>query len=162
MSTLYQLTDTWRTLWELANDPEANDEELLAMLEILQGDIITKAQNTIKFDRSVETSSDMLDAEIKRLQKLKKRLENTQKRLRSNILASMVLAEESKIVTPLGTISLVKARESVEVYDVELLPDEYVKIERVPDKTAISKALKAGSLIAGATLKTGDPTITIR
>ena len=62
------------------------------------------------------------------------------------------------------TASLRKGSESVDIDDLESIPDEYVKVEvkETPDKTAIKRDLKAGIEINGVSLKRGATTIVIK
>ncbi len=74
----------------------------------------------------------------------------------------METAQVDKITLPEATISTVKGRTSVDVTDIEALPQGYFKVERKADKTAIKAAIEAGNTIPGAELTTGEPTISIR
>lgn len=67
-----------------------------------------------------------------------------------------------KLTLPEATISITRGRESVDVVDVDALPQGYFAVERKADKTAIGAALKAGETIPGAALKRGDDSITVR
>ena len=50
---------------------------------------------------------------------------------------------------------------SVDVQDLEVLPDEYVKVKKEADKTAIKQAIKLGVIVPGAELVNGR-SMTIR
>lgn len=74
----------------------------------------------------------------------------------------MDVAGLEKLVLPEATISVTKGRESVDVLDVDALPQGYFVTERKADKTAIGAALKAGEAIPGAALKRGEDSISVR
>jgi len=67
-----------------------------------------------------------------------------------------------KLTLPEATISISKARASVEITDEAELPQGFVKTIRQPDKTAIGEALKAGEAVPGAQLAYGMPSLTVR
>lgn len=67
-----------------------------------------------------------------------------------------------KLTLPEATISVNKARASVEITNEAELPQGYVKLIRQPDKTAIGDALKAGAEVPGASLAYGEPSLTVR
>jgi hypothetical protein len=74
----------------------------------------------------------------------------------------MDIAGLEKLVLPEATISVNKARASVEITDESELPQGFVKLIRQPDKTAIGDALKAGAEVPGASLAYGEPSLTVR
>lgn len=82
--------------------------------------------------------------------------------LKSLIQMLMAEANVDKITLPEATISTVKPRTSVDVLDLEALPQGYFKTIRHADKTAIKAAIESGETIPGAALVTGEPSITIR
>lgn len=67
-----------------------------------------------------------------------------------------------KVTLPEATLSLTKAREGVNVFDAEQLPQGYFKTERKADKKAILAALVSGNPIPGAELTLGDCGLTVR
>lgn len=60
------------------------------------------------------------------------------------------------------SVSVSAGRPGVVVTDEAMLPDAYVKIERVPDRSAIKAALEAGEVVPGAALQNSMPTLTVR
>jgi hypothetical protein len=74
----------------------------------------------------------------------------------------MDVAGLERLVLPEATISINKARASVEITDEAELPQGFVKLIRQPDKTAIGEALKAGADVPGAVLTFNEPSITVR
>lgn len=78
------------------------------------------------------------------------------------MLSLMSVADLPKLVLPEATISVTKPRASVDVTDVQALPQGTFSIVRQPDKTAIKAQLEAGDDVPGATLKFSDPGLTVR
>lgn len=74
----------------------------------------------------------------------------------------MDVAGLEKLTLPEATISIGKARASVEITNEADLPQGFVKLIRQPDKTAIGEALKAGQDVPGATLAYGEESLTVR
>ena len=72
------------------------------------------------------------------------------------------VAQVDKITLPEATISTLKGRASVEVDDIDALPQGFFKVEKKADKTAIKAAIDAGETIPGAGIIVGEPSITIR
>jgi hypothetical protein len=67
-----------------------------------------------------------------------------------------------KLTLPEATISINQARASVDVTDIDALPQGYFTTERKADKTAIGNELKAGREVPGAALVYGEPSLTVR
>ena len=89
----------------------------------------------------------MIKSEIKRLQELAKRYENSADKLADTLLQSVVA--HGQIKTALVTISSRKSK-SVSITDESLLGAEFLRIKTEPNKTAIKEALEAGQEVAGA------------
>ena len=52
--------------------------------------------------------------------------------------------------------------QSVEIVDEGLLPEEFFRITKTPNKTLIGEKLKAGEDVPGAQLSNGGESLTIR
>ena len=74
----------------------------------------------------------------------------------------MEVASIRKVVAPTGTVSIGNKAPSVEILDADLLPDEFVRIKREPNKTLIGEKLKAGEDVSGAILTNGGETLIVR
>lgn len=78
------------------------------------------------------------------------------------IMNLMEVAGVERVERPEATISRTKGRDSVEITDLEAIPQGYAKFEKKPDKTAIKASIDAGADIPGAAVKKGEPSITVR
>lgn len=92
---------------------------------------------------------DMAKIESKRLKELADYYERRQDRLKQVLKYSMEAHGIEKIETDKFRISFRKS-ESIEVDDVEALPEKFVVVKKQADKTAIKKAIKDGETVTGA------------
>jgi len=90
------------------------------------------------------------------------RLKNKSDVIRSIIRRLLEAAEMRKFTVPHGTASLTAKPQSVEIVDEGLLPEEFFRITKSPNKTLIGEKLKAGEDVPGAQLSNGGETLTIR
>jgi hypothetical protein len=103
--------------------------------------------------KQVESEETIIDAEIKRLQDLKKKSAKLSEYLKERISAAMIEFDLEKIETPTLKLSFRKS-EAVEVFDETLLAPLYFNYKPTIDKTAIKTAIKAGEEVAGARIVT--------
>lgn len=160
MSTpsLYQLTHEYRDLLHTLSDMDIDVQTVLDTIEStgLQESIAQRTQSRVFVIKSMRAHADMVDAEIKRLTKLKKHYEQRADALEESTLA---LLQSADIHVVEGDLMMVKIRSnppSVEVFDPAQVPTEYLRTPEppppAPDKTAIKDALKRGIDIPGARL----------
>ena len=123
--------------------------ELETRLQIAENDLKTKSVNYYHVIKQIEAETTLIDAEIKRLQELKKSRVNTVEKLENALLYSMNLHGIEKIDTETLKISIRRSK-SVEVVDMDLLPFNCLKIEKKPVKSEIKKLIDAGMEIEGA------------
>lgn len=74
----------------------------------------------------------------------------------------LTMSGRKSIALPEATVSATKGRDSVEVLDVNSLPQGYYASERKADKAAIKAAIESGTDIPGAQIKTGEPGIMVK
>ena len=138
-------------LYEVYNEIENNGgemtPELEATLEITEAERLTKGEGYVYVIKQLRSQSDMIKSEIKRLQELAKRYENSADKLSDTLLQSVVA--HGQIKTALVTISTRKSK-SVSITDESLLGAEFMRIKTEPNKTAIKEALEAGQEVQGA------------
>lgn len=82
--------------------------------------------------------------------------------MRATSFAMMLAIETPKITLPDLTASLTAGRPTVGITDENTIPDEYIKVTRVPDKAALMADLKVGVIIPGAELRDGLSSLSIR
>lgn len=132
-------------------------EEKMNALELSQVQVAENVRQVIAWGKKED---EFLDAEIKRLQGLKKARKNTVEYFKRRLLELMLAHEVFKIKTDLCSVSVSEGRESVGCDDAqilkqydetanglrELLPS-YIKVELSIDKTEALRLLKEGAPI---------------
>ena len=123
--------------------------EIESRLQIAESELKSKSVDYYHVIKELESTTIMIDAEIKRLQDLKKSRVNTIEKLENALLYSMNLHGIEKIETDTLKISTRKSK-SVEVVDIDKLPFNCLKIEKKAIKSEIKKMLEEGAKIQGA------------
>lgn len=135
---------------EISPDLEKRlDEVNLALTE--------KATGLRKWLAMIESETNGLDSEIKRLERMKKTQENLIGRLKEYIKKNMEIADLKKIQTPIGTFTIQANPPSVEIVVEEMVPDQFkvtIPEHKEIDKKIIAEALKSGYDVPGAKLIT--------
>ena len=141
-------------------------EEMLANYFSAQGLVDQKVDACLHVASDLEAKAKFLTErakqEAERFKKLAAASANAAKRLKEESVKALDIAHpgQTKWELPEHKVSLRKAPPSVEVFDEDKLPDNYLRIKSEPDKTAIKAALKAGEEVPGARL--ADPTTSIQ
>ena len=142
MANIYELTEEFRTLWNLLDEGEITDEVLAEVFETTTEELAIKLEGYCKFIKNVEGDIAALKAE-------EHRLENTVDRAKSAMMTALKTAGENNL--PCGTFKVaIQANPPKVVIDepyVENIPDRYlVAQEPTIDKKAILADLKAGDV----------------
>lgn len=106
-------------------------------------------------------------AQQSRIDDLKSRQAGSERRgeaMRKLALRLLQAADLPRMKLPEATLTVAKGRDSVEVTDESGLPAWAWKTDvvRAVSKTAIKEALDGGIAVAGARIKTGEPTLQVR
>lgn len=162
MGTLYEYRESYKyALMMLGTNEEAQvvneDGELVNVKDFinsLEGDIHEKVEGTILFTKELESDINGIKQEIDTLRKRLATKQNLFDRLRGGVAETMLELGEMKYETPKMALSFRKS-ESVKIVDEFAIPQQYIKrkVEDVPDKTEIKKAIKAGEIVSGAELE---------
>lgn len=140
-------------------------DESFAELEAFRGKLETKAESIAYIINNV------MDARINRLKELEKQAsnkrkaeENAKKRLKAYLKQAMEATDTQTIKCDLYTISLAKGKDSVEITNINEIPNEYINttVEHKPDKKLLLSDLKDGKEIKGAKITTGETSLRIR
>ena len=155
MKSLYEIENNYLELIEqvIENDGELTPEMEQA-LEISKQDLEVKSIAYVQVIKTTEAYISGIDAEIKRLQALKKQNESLVDRLKSNLLNAVnVFGAFTSGFHKFGTRKSTSVNVTIEAND---LPKEFktVKVTEAPDKVAIKKALESGEVIEGCELVT--------
>ena len=143
---VYEITELQKEL-EKEDDAELKQD----LQELIAVELKNKSNNIVYAIKNLESNNAAIDAEIERLQALKKRNSSNIDKVKSNVLWFMQENNIDTIKSDLATFGKRKS-ESTEIENIELIPQEFITIKQTftPDKTAIKKAIKEGREVAGA------------
>ena len=157
MITLYELTENYKQLLELAEKAESEEE-----IELLMDTIdCNKDAAEVKLEgygvilSELSNKSYYIDSEIKRLQQMKHAINNNIKRLKVACLEYLQTVDNGKVRTKHFNWYLQKNPPSVYVFDEKAIPDKYKSIVTSVkyNKNDIMNDLKAGIQIEGVGIK---------
>lgn len=105
---LYELTEEYLALEDMAYDPEVDEQVLKDTMEALMGEIEDKADNYAKIIKGMQSSIDALREEEQRLNFRRKALENRVKSLKDNLEFNMRQMGKTKFKTELFSFNIQK------------------------------------------------------
>lgn len=160
--SLYNLSEDMQKLkCELIDtaDDETGEvnQDVLQQLQLTKLELDNKAIGYAYVLKSIDDEEEAYKREIERLTLRKKQLTNAKTRLKNALIDAMTKNEITEIKGQLLTLKLRKS-ESVEITDYDKLNHKYkrTKVLIEPDKIAIKEAIKAGTVVEGAELKTNQ------
>ena len=159
MPKLYDIAKDYHDFLE--SDLPAGD--LKDCLDSIKESFDDKANNILAIVSSLDGDTDAIDKQIKRLQERKKAMVANKERLKNYLRENMELSGITKITHPFFSVTLKKPLKKVSVFDIDLLPDEFltVKTEIKPDLNKLKAALKEGG-VQGAELVDGKSSLLIK
>ncbi len=155
MMTLYEMTEDYRMLLEMAEDPDVDPAVLKDTMDGIEGAIEEKAEGYAMVMKELEASENAIKNEIDRLNARRLTITNSVHCMKLSLQEAMELTGKTKFKTDLFSFGIQKNPPSVVLdVDPEVLPDEYL-IPQPPkvDKTKIKEDLKAGLDIGVAHLE---------
>ena len=155
-TTLYTIESEYINLINDIENAEGEiTEEQNDLLIINENQLKGKTMAYLEVIKSKEAFNSNIDAEIKRLQAMKKSNNNLVDRLNNSLLDAVKLYGD--IVSGLTTFTTRKS-ESILIEDEELISKEFKnqKLVITVDKLAIKKAIKSGEYVPGASLSTNQ------
>jgi hypothetical protein len=148
----------------LAQWPElAEDEQLRA-------DSIEGETDAFEFLRAIEMKrrdalslSGAVATTIAELELRLGRFERREQAMRDMMRKIMAVADLQKVELPEATLSMrAGSRKLIGEADPDLMPDQFVKVERKLNRAAIKQAIEGGATVVGFELSSGEPTLAIR
>lgn len=163
MTKLREISEQYLGLLEMAKTENLPAEAIQDTLEAIEGSFEEKAKRVVAVIQSIDDDVSVIDAEIDRLNAIKKVRINRTNAIREYLRHNMESCGISKIECPLFSITLAKGRDVVVVDNEDELPDEYitVKTSTEPDKKALLQALKSGD-VPGAHLEKSKSALRIK
>lgn len=143
--TLYEITDEYMRLLELAEDPETDPEVFADTLEGLQGALEDKADGYGRVIRELEAYTAGLEAEIARLTAKKRTADNSITRMKESLKSAFFATGTAKLKTELFTFSIRKNPPKVVIDDPDRLPERFLlpqppKVDTARLKTELKEA----------------------
>ena len=160
MSTLYELTNDYLTLLDMAEDPDIDPQAFAGTLEALGGELEMKADGYARVMKELEGRAATMRFESKRLENGYKTIERNIDRMKHALQDSMVATDKRKFKTDLFSFSIRKNPASVVIDRETSIPPEFL-IPQDPkiDKKAIKAAIDRGDDITFAHLEQGESLI---
>lgn len=154
---LYQLSAQHGALLEaMEGDDDAAAAAAFHDLAAANMELGERMRGLVAMLESMRADADEIRAEEKRLAERRRALQAKADRIREHSVQCMDLAKMRKITTATHTISVVEGVDSVEIEDVDQVPDEHVRLERIASKTSIMAEYKRTGLVpAGCRIKSG-------
>jgi len=143
---LYQLTNDFQTVLEMAQDPEIDPQAIADTLEMIGGDIEYKADGYAKVIRELSANIDKLSTEIERLSTRKSAIVKNIDKMKSLLTYAMNTTGKTKFKTDLFSFNVQKNPPKLIVDSVDKVPQEYL-IPQAPkvDTSKIKELLKGGT-----------------
>ncbi|MFR5103526.1 MAG: siphovirus Gp157 family protein [Christensenellaceae bacterium] len=155
MNTLYDITVQYREMLEKMLDTASEDgevdEQVMHELTQTQDALEVKAENCAAMYLEIDSEVERIKRFEGKIKTRRERLQNRRDRLKEYIDRNLTAAQIERIEGEFVNISYRKS-EKVEIDNEAEIPEEYWRVTKEPDKTAIKQALKAG-ISMGAHLK---------
>jgi hypothetical protein len=160
MSTLYELTNDYLTLLDMAEDPDIDPQAFADTLEALGGELEMKADGYARVMKELEGRAATMRFESKRLENGYKTIERNIDRMKHALQDSMIATDKRKFKTDLFSFSIRKNPPSIVIDRETSIPPEFL-IPQDPkiDKKAIKAAIDRGDDITFAHLEQGESLI---
>ena len=150
---LYELSTAYNAILQQLEDADETQLEMLTdSLECVQASIEVKVDGISKMLKIISDTT-AIDAEINRLQGMKKAAQSKERWLKSYLQSQMEVMGLTKVKTDLFQISIQNNPPSVDDYDPALIPASYQKVTYDIDRRRILEDLKKGIEVPGACLK---------
>lgn len=149
MATLYELTDAYRTLMDMLQDPECDEQAVLDTMEGIDGEFEIKAEGYAKIIQQLSSDAAALKAEASRLSERRATIEKRVDWLKETLKHAMIETGKTKFKTQLFSFGVQKNPPSV-ILETDDIPERFlIHVDPKVDKAAISEALKSGEDLSG-------------
>lgn len=158
LAPLYEVAGEARAIYEKLMDLDLDDQAIQDTLEA-ETDMVPKVQSYGFVIRNMEALETAVNAEAERLTLRARVIANRREALKKRLLDAMVYSGVQKVEHPQFTVSVQKNPPSVDVFDEDQIPTEYMTDPKPPapkpNKTLIKKAIQDGFDVPGAKLVQG-------
>lgn len=137
-----------------SEEPKIVEEMAREVLEIIQSQLVEKADNVAKYIKNEELEIQGIKEEEKRLKELRQAREKTLNRFKDYVLQSLIELDFVKVKTSIGNISIRKSKAIKIDIDASELPKEFIRTNTTidADKKALKDAIENGEKIDGVEL----------
>lgn len=135
---------------------ELDKENYNMIMDYLKDELSGKSSNIIKYIRNLELESKSAKEESDRLLDISKKKIKKIENLKNYLIGIMQFLDKKKIETDLGAYGIRKNPDKVDIYDMSVLPKEFLKVteEVKADKEKIKEYLKEHGELKGARIVT--------
>lgn len=138
MANVYELKNTFNTLWNIIEDETADDEVILDAWNTAQEDFAEKLENCCKYLKNQESIIDGLKAEEQRIKAKRQALENANARLKALMTDALNASGEKKIACGSFTCAIQNNAPSLKLdVDTRYIPEKYL----IPQEPTVNKTL---------------------
>lgn len=157
MRHLYEITDQYKNIASLLDDPTIPAEAISEALAVVETDLQTKASNCAIMLQSMDSDIEAIKAEETRLKERRQAIAGRRDWLRFYVKSQMEKVKLTQIKTPTHTLAIQNNPPSVEILIEAAIPASYKTVVQTTtiDKKRIADALKKGEEVAGAVLVRG-------
>jgi len=160
---LYELGTQYK---ELANIEDIPEDQIKDTLDLIKGDFKEKSVSIVAVKENMQIAVDGIDKEIKRLQEMKKVIQNKQNKLIDYLRYNMQESGITKIEStkaPFFSITLRKPSKKIVIDDESAIPNDYKKpVTTIKiDRRALLKDAKEKE-IPGVHLEDGKASVIIK
>ena len=160
MSTLYEITEEYRRLLDMAEDADTDSQAFEDTLESMDAEVEMKADGCAKVMKELELRASGLKAEIDRLSARKKLIENNVERIKKSLEMAMRATGKVKFKTELFSFNIAKNPASLKLadeLDFDEIPAEFI-VYPAPtiDKALVKDAIKNGAEFEWAHMEQGE------
>lgn len=151
--------DAINQLFEMLENGDIDDQAFADTVEGIEGELTDKAVNVAAYIRNLDARVEQIKEAEQAMRQRRQAAESKAARLRDYLMAVMSSQGIKEIPSAEFDIKVRKTPPSVVVAcEVNDLPDEFkrITVSTAPDKTALKKAIQAGSEIAGVSLQSGQ------
>ena len=150
MASIYGILDKYKFLKILVEEG-TDPSELEDVLKNIDGEASEKMLQYAFIVKNAESDVNGIKAEIKRLKEREKAMTNNINRMKAAMEMLLREIKGQRLKTSHFTFSFRKST-AVQIEDESLIPLDFIKTETKISKTDLSKALKNGEKIPGASL----------
>lgn len=161
MISLYDMTEEWKSVFDMLLDPEIPEEAIFNTIEMIEADMDTKADSYAKIIKSMDGDAAQIDEEIKRLQSRRGSIAKRKAWMQQQLFETMKATGRTKFKTALFSFNIQKNGGVTPVEITAPVPAEWLK-PGMPDTTKIREYLESGNELDFATLGERGESLRIR